>query len=527
MSESREKIENFLMGAAFAFFVLITCYRLTYASLWFDEAVEYWYSKIMFGSLPFKCEGAENTVNMYQRIISTYQPPLYNIIMFFWLKISDSEWWFRFFGVVMGFIGMVGIYKTVKKISDNSLLSSGAVFFSSCIFQLEYYWQECAEYCLMLGSLCWTIYFWVCLIQNTNRRNIILFAIFSIIPIYSQYGAAFPIFAMCLLAYIFVLSKRNKKNIIEISVSYLGALICAALPLYLFFLKKQMLNQQEVYGTYIEPHSLWGNIDIIDFLKSMLTVFHWNLLPYYGDQAVRILLVIILLISLTILIWGRTLTKLLVVANAITCIFYYIAVKLAVYSYGDFGNRYNLFFIPLWIVFIFAIGYEIYCILQKIELLKRFNTHTIFAGVTISLIVCYNVLSWDTMLRNNWSKQDIRGTVNEWYQYAVSEKNTFVYYGAGPGFSYYVRLNEQYDDKTENSVVYMDWYVDKSVEEYVSYIDGVYGEHWPQEIYIVGALMMDDFNTLIRAFTENAYVSEDIYNSSGGRLIKLVYSQSN
>ncbi len=75
------------MWSGFSFFVLITAHKLTNAPLWFDEAVEYWYSKVMVGELPY-----DGYTNMYQRIVSTFQPLLYNVIMYFWLKISDSEW---------------------------------------------------------------------------------------------------------------------------------------------------------------------------------------------------------------------------------------------------------------------------------------------------------------------------------------------------------------------------------------------------------------------------------------------------
>lgn len=103
---------------AFAFFFLITCYKLTYAPLWFDETIEFWYSKNLNGYVPYEMQNGGQASSMYQRIVSTYQPPLYNIVMFFWLKISTAEWWFRFFSVLMGFVGNLAIYKTVKKLSN-------------------------------------------------------------------------------------------------------------------------------------------------------------------------------------------------------------------------------------------------------------------------------------------------------------------------------------------------------------------------------------------------------------------------
>ena len=124
--------DYFLLGSVLILFILVTTYKLTNASLWFDETVEYWYSKVLVGTLPYD----STKVNMYQRITSTYQPPLYNILMYFWLRISDSVWWFRFFGVVMGFIGMIGLYKGVCKAIDNSALASASVAFSAFVYTI-------------------------------------------------------------------------------------------------------------------------------------------------------------------------------------------------------------------------------------------------------------------------------------------------------------------------------------------------------------------------------------------------------
>ena len=41
-------------ATAFIIFTLVTCYQLTGSALWYDEAIEYWYSKILVGELPMK-----------------------------------------------------------------------------------------------------------------------------------------------------------------------------------------------------------------------------------------------------------------------------------------------------------------------------------------------------------------------------------------------------------------------------------------------------------------------------------------
>ena len=78
MEKSRRTFTIVVTIIVFSIYCYVTLHNLTHASLWFDETIEYWYSKIMIGPLPF-----ENTGSMYERIMTTYQPPLYNFLMMF------------------------------------------------------------------------------------------------------------------------------------------------------------------------------------------------------------------------------------------------------------------------------------------------------------------------------------------------------------------------------------------------------------------------------------------------------------
>jgi len=168
--EKKKQIEKWvILFLVFVFYFIIATYKLTHCSLWFDEAIEYWYSKIILGPVP----GGGTTSNMYERIVSTFQPPLYNIIMYLWLKIGDSEWWFRFFGVIMGFLGAIGIYKSVNTLS-NYRIASIAVIIYSTTYRIIQYIQECAEYNLMLACLCWMLYFYICVLKYKNLKSIVL-----------------------------------------------------------------------------------------------------------------------------------------------------------------------------------------------------------------------------------------------------------------------------------------------------------------------------------------------------------------
>lgn len=511
--------DTIIVGAAFTFYFLITMYKLTNASLWYDEGVEYWYSKILVGTIPEMVNSHTICSNMYERIVSTFQPPLYNILLYFWLKVSDSVWWFRFFGVVMGFIGMVGIFKSVKKITHHTLIASVTVIFSYCIYQLVYYWQEASEYCLMIGSLCWTIYYWMCLMEKASRKNVILFIVTAVIPVYSQYGAAFLVVALAFTALIETILKREKKPIIQLSIAYGCALLFAALPLYMFFLKKQMATQQGGTVTF-SGISFEGNL-ITDMCKNLGNVFVWNITSYYSKETSKILLIIVLSAFLVALIKGNRICRWLILVNFLTWILYYITVKVGVYSYGRFGERYNLFFIPLWVVSGVAVCITLYDVITKSRL-QKWDISSIYVGALLCCCVSFCFFAWTAKLQHNWGKENNKLIVDKWYEQNAQESNTLVYYGATPCFSYYVQQHDDYNETTEDRVTYMSFYRNKTDEEYAAYINSVYGMDWPEEIYIVLSHIKGDAETLIRQFTNRGYNRENLFDSNG-KLVRLTY----
>ena len=514
MKQSKQR-DLLLTGAAFALFVLVSCHRLTMSALWFDEAIEYWYSKVLTGPLPFS-----RTANMYERIISTLQPPLYNVLLWFWLRVSDTEWWFRFFGVAAGAVGMAGLHKFVRRYTGKSWLASLTVCGAAFVYRMSFYWQEAAEYCLLLAGLFWTVYAWFRLIEEPSRKHIALFLLAAIVPVYSQYGAAFPVAALALTA---LFCMRTPRRTLELCAGYVAALLIAGLPLYFLFLKKQLPMQRggAFAGTQIEFHDGF----LRDTLRNLMTVFRWNLVPDYNGMSARILLGIALLLSVIVLIWGRKFARAFVVANVLTWIFYYFAVKAGIYadmSYGGFGNRYNLFFLPLWIPYAVVLFWEGLRILSEEPLLERYGVPQLLTGAAVCFVAASCVISWNVRLSKNWIKDDIREAVYRWYDAGGPDDTTLVYYAANGGFAYYVRMTPGYTADTEERVTYMDWLEAKSGAEYHAYFDTLYGADWPDTLYIVSDHHNPDLNTMLDEFRAAGYDVEELYNyDEGARLLRL------
>jgi len=513
--ENQEKRSNIIVGVAFALFVCIISYRLTNASLWFDETIEYWYSKTLSGMTP----DHENSWNMYERIVSTYQPPLYNFVMFFWLKISESEWWMRFFGVFMGTIGAFGTFKTLKESSFSNKEAAVAIILYGLIYRQTYYWQEVAEYSLMLGLLPWCIYYLIKVVINPQRKSILLMTLFCILAVYSQYGAGFAIASILVLGIIRILVFKDRKTTLFTIRLYAASTIFTAAPLYFLFLKKQISNQGSTFAGFV-------SFDVKAFVFNSLSVLKYNLtegLSKNGTIYLYIFCSILILFAFFYLFKGKKLfVKYLIIGNVICYCMYYCAVLLRIYAYGNFANKYNIFLIPFWFISGMILIDEGLSMFYSMKIPSQLEKLPYIAnGIIIVVLVCWGWCNW-TMLSNNWYKEDIRGATNAWYECQAYKSNTLVYYAGDGGFAYYLEQNNAYSEVDVNKIKYQVWDRAQTVEHYKEYINDIYGVNtWPNDLYIIASHTRDDYDTIVSAFTNEGYVTEEIFHADSVRLIHL------
>ena len=509
-----------LCAFVFMLFFMVTCYKLIGASLWYDEAVEYWYSRVMLGPLPFSDVGN----SMYDRIIYTFQPPLYNLVMFLWLKVNEGEWWFRFFGVIMGFFSMIPLYRTSKVIA-NTWAGLAIVVLCTFNYHLQYYWQECAEYCLAICMLCWSIYYWVRYLKTPDGRNATWFTIFCVLSVYSQYGMAFPIAVMALLAFLRAVASREKGNVLGVTVRYLIAIICAGLPLFIFFLKPQMLHQESAQlaqmtftdGILRDMESAFSTELRVNFLQSLST----------DEQLLGFVMYLLLALMVIALVFGRdSMARFIIIANIVTWLLYYFSAKLGIYVHNHmddpFGRRYSLFLIPMWMLLFTGIGAGLWSIIRQHLHVNLINAKYCIAGMLLCIVFCYSFMGWNTKLQAHWSKENNRDLVGAWYEADAQASNTFVYYSAKYGFSYYVKHSDQYTEHTEDNVHYMTSLRNLSEDEYTAYINDVYGDNWPREIYFAMSHTVSDYKTITKCFKSAGYKSKEIYKGRRAKLVRFV-----
>lgn len=422
--------------ASFCFFVFMMCFKLMNSSLWGDEWVEYFYSqaKIMNGDL-------------YNNIISTFQPPLYNFIMHFWLKISQSILWFRLFNVIIGFICAIFIYLSIKILYDNRIASLVIALWAVC-YQWIYCIQECSEYSLMLMFLSGSLFFYIICCESFKYLSMIFFILFSVLAIYSQYGAVFVAVPLLLLLYIRIVfsKKENVQKKIIINLAYLFSLIAFAMPLYIFFVRKQMENN----GISDNAVKLSGGIlREIPFKLGQVIGYFYNICPDdIWDVVCAIASVMIISLIIVIIFYKSTswIKKSVLIAFLMGYIAHFVLVQMHIYAMihpgmsGGFYIRYSYFYIPICCLALPIIYKE--SSIDKMRIIKC---------IVCILIICTSVVSF-LDLKENWHKALDKEFMEIWSENEGWNDYTILY-GVNYGFYYHVKELDNYQEEYLDKVL--------------------------------------------------------------------------
>lgn len=431
---NKEQEERIITIGVFAFFIFTMVCNLMHSSLWGDEWCEYIYSQ-------WEIEGG----GLYRGIIRTFQPPLYNFVMHFWLKISDNVLWFRLFNVFIGFLGGILVYKTVSRLCNKLAAYVTVVALAAC-YQWVYCIQECSEYAIMLVFLFLAIYFYVVCFQSFSYWKLAGFIVACVGSIYSQYGSVFVALPLLLMFYVGnVFSKQVElKRKIIITVSYVLSLLCFALPLYVFFLQKQMENNQIGSDTVTLNFALCKDVlftlgRILEYFFTVNTGEAWEWLG--GALTIALLVLSILLIVKKKMNW---IGKSLIICMWMGYFAHYFLVQLHIYAMvhpnesAGFYARYSYFYIPIFCVVLPVLFYELWN--WDIDL-KKNNLLLLLAGAGILCLL----LSYYTLMQN-WYKAKDDQYAEIWMENNGWEDPTYLFGMAEYGFEYYVSHSEGYQE---------------------------------------------------------------------------------
>lgn len=458
-SVKRAKIVFFLVLS-----ILFLCYilQLTRCGLWYDESIEYFYSKYM-GLLPDNMLVVSDASNMYERICSTFQPPLYNVLMYFWLLIFDGEASFRLAGVIVTFVGAIGFFKSIRVLTDCGWASAGIIVYL-LTNSVMFYALECAEYNLMLCIESWAMFYFARFLkeQDIKRRknSIVGFFIFAILAAYSQYGSILLMVPLCIAMIIDVIRSGDKKLAVVMIVGIAITLVFFALPLLYFFLIPQMEVQHSI-GVSHTPvfirnvfHSfLFGLYSVIQFLFAV---------PSSGPISFFVLFLgVIALMGLCnrsgilSVLWSTMIAVYVLYFVLVACSYYAYNDwngQLGCHNLGGMNGRYTLYMLPLVLL---VLIYGVFNFKEYLLASGKCGHNTIkYCLWGISLF--YTIAGVRTLFLNSWQKQyqnDVRDVYELWESLGGSKNYTIVADVVNPPFQYYFMHSDEFNDETVKNVV--------------------------------------------------------------------------
>ena len=524
MSRIRKLCQSkwFLISLVLLTVLVLMCLNATRSGLSYDESIEYYYSGAFVGEVP----GGQHTVNMYERVARTFQPPLYNFVMHFWLLVFDSEFGFRLAGILTTLVGGMGLYLALRRLTGSSGWSAGgtAVYLMSGL--AAYYALDCSEYNLALCMLCWTVYFYVRAVTEERTPQLAGFFVFACLSVYSQYGAALavaPMYAALVLHFL-----RKKEKIRELLILS-GLALLAAVPLVVFFILPQMDNQGTT-GVSHRPVFFKGN-PLVDFFLAAARVC--SLLSGSRLLGAGLCLCIAGAVAAPFLLKkGKTRSLLLHLLFLLigTWLLYYAAVACSFYAYNYYrptlgtsniqtnGGRYNLVLVPFLTLFATCgLSSLVRTLGEKAAAGKKGEKAGKLLTRAVSLCLALAVLVYCGLgargLFNIQPKEDIREIESLWMEEKAYEKTTLVHQWAEANFQFYLTHDPQYDAAYQNSIVNSDVWIRLTTEEELEEMLPGLGVLDLDEFYYVSAMSAwpDSHRDLISVAEKHGFRVEVLY----------------
>lgn len=487
--------------------------------LWYDEAIEYFYSKVMSGTVP----SGGDTTTMYQRICSTYQPPLYNVLLYVWLFFFDfGDFSFRLSSILLTLAGGAGLYKCLKELTGSAGALAGLVLYL-LTDKVMYYGLECAEYCLLLCCLCWTLYFFVKEMRAPATGSLVGFFVMAALSVYSQYGAVFLVVPL----YLALLLHNRRKTLKKMMLGTLVVLVAAAAPLVVFFLIPQMANQ----GVAEISHRPVFEVNLlVDYIKNFFyKVVHFcfffssaTTFPAKGPVILACTAVAMAFLGY-VLQWRDRTGRYLLAALLAAYTLYFAAVVCSFYAYNSWetlrgsanlGKRYCLFLLPAIVI---AAVYGL-SLLGKAAAQKALLKKAGIACACLAFAVFCGLNLID--LGAGWQKDDVRDLVQVWYEQNAYEKTTILHDWSNANFQFYMLHDERCQPACQASVRETEsWIREASPEEMAERFDEV-GVFSLSELYYVGPVerYATSYHTFCQVMQEHGYTVTELYKGQSALL---------
>jgi mannosyltransferase len=212
------------------FGIILRFYNLGYNSLWLDEAVTY--------------DTSLKSINEIWTIISSgdFNPPLFYWMEHFIMIFGNNEVILRIIPAVLGVLTIPLFYFIGKELLDRNvgILAAALLAFSS--FHI-YYSQEARAYSAMLFFASLAFYFFLKAIRENDRKNWVLFGLFSAVAFWLHFYVIVLIASLFLYTLIVQLNSY-RENLNKIKPVASGVIIFTILSLPLIILAIQRFSSR-------------------------------------------------------------------------------------------------------------------------------------------------------------------------------------------------------------------------------------------------------------------------------------------
>lgn len=214
-------------------------------SLWLDEAVQVWASKLPLTSY-------------FNNFLATdFNPPLYYLFLHYWIKLAgSSEIAIRLPSVIFGVISVFVFYKITNLIKMPDKAKKLSLFLLATSPLHVYYSQEARPYILASLGFLISVYSLLKLKREENCQNFTLLFFGFVVSFFTHYMTilALPFFLYYLLKLYRI--NRNKKYI------YLLGFLFFIFMLYFPIFKKQMGISSYFFEKYPEWNEVIGGFSL-------------------------------------------------------------------------------------------------------------------------------------------------------------------------------------------------------------------------------------------------------------------------
>lgn len=419
--KTEERKSGFIVVAVVLLLALaLRLWQINARGLWFDEAYEFWASVVSFR-------------NLFKVVSSSFQPPLYNILLHFWMKAGHSEFWLRLLSVLLDIFGILAtLLLCLRAFNQKTTLFVGLTL--ALMPALIRYSQEAGEYALWLCCLQWLGYFMFRVIQEGQWKHWLLLGFTSLLAWYSHYGALVLIAAAYLVLFVLLILKKErsayKKLFVSALLTAIGAL--AVVP--------TLLAQTKTMGSA----SKWIDVPIprlmrdiakgfLDSLNFMFTGFPFTRINRWIPWTIFIVLIL-----LGVWVWIRQGKKGLFYPLYLltTFVVYAALIVPGFYGHGSFGFRYGLVLLPPFILFFGNILYAL--TFENSRPKKILALLLTLALLSLSVYSLPNrSLSEKIRGKMDWPEtNDLRDVMAQWKDARADDSFTIITFGEIQSFGY-------------------------------------------------------------------------------------------